>query len=221
VPEMGDVMSSGKLSLRSNFAANHLRVAIRDAHNAYAVEQANDTTKFGPWFDDMMMYVPVAVIMSAAALEANCSEIIQDRIDELTNVQPTTVLLKGLKDLGVDRSGYAMGKYQRLANLLNKTPTVSGPTWHNAALLFRFRNSFMHFKPAWDNETDVHDSKLVKELKSLVEVTPPYQSNFMFPYGFLTYGCAKWAVECATAFSAEFCALIGVSDRFAGKPELP
>jgi hypothetical protein len=221
LPELGDIMSSGRLSLRSNFATQHLKVAIRDARNAHVVEQANDIAQFGPWFDDMMMYVPVAVVMAAAALEANSTEIIQDLVDELTRVQPASVLLKGLKDLSDDRSGHAMGKYAKLAGLLNKMPNVSSPAWHDAELLFRLRNSFMHFKPAWDDQADVHDSKLVKELKARVPVTPAYQSNFMFPYGFLTYGCAKWAVGSATTFSAEFSALIGVGDRFAGGSNLP
>ena len=87
VPELGDIMSGARLSLRSNFAINHLRVAIRDACSAHAVEESNDTTKFGAWFDDMMMHVPVAVVMSAAALEANSNEIIQDILDKSTSVQ--------------------------------------------------------------------------------------------------------------------------------------
>lgn len=220
MPELGDIMSA-RLSLRSNFASQHLKVAIRDARNAHVVEQTNDIAQFGPWFDDMMMYVPVAVVMAAAAVEANSTEITQDFVDEMTRVQPTSALLKGLKDLSGDRSGHAMGKYAKLAGLLNKIPDVNSPAWRNAELLFRFRNSFMHFKPAWDDQTDVHDSELVKELKARVPVTPAYRSNFMFPYGFLTYGCAKWAVESATTFSAEFSALIGVRDRFAGGSDLP
>jgi hypothetical protein len=43
----------------------------------------------------------------------------------------------------------------------------------------------------------------------------------MFPYGFLTYGGAKWAVESAVAFSTEFSALVDVRDTFAGKSDLP
>jgi hypothetical protein len=130
--------------------------------------------------------------------------IIQNLLDKLASTQPASVLMKGLKELSRDRSGHAMGKQARSS------------AWLDAELLFRFRNSFMHSKPGWDDQTDVHNSKLMKELKTRVPVTPSYQSNFMFPYGFLTYGCAKWAVESARAFSAEFCALIDVNDRFAG-----
>jgi hypothetical protein len=221
VPELGDIMVGAKLSLRSNFAIQHLRVAIRDAHSAHAVEKANDTTKFGSWFDDMMLHVPVAVVMAAAALEANSSEIIQDILDKSTRVHLTDTRKALLEDLRDDRSGNAMGKYRKLSLFLDKMPAVGGTAWQNADLLFRFRNSFMHFKPAWDNEADVHDSKLVRGLKTQVPISPAYQTNFMFPYGFLTYGCAKWAVESAIAFSAEFCALADVTDRFAGKSDLP
>jgi hypothetical protein len=67
----------------------------------------------------------------------------------------------------------------------------------------------------------VHDGSLVRGLKTRISVSPAYQSNLMFPYGFLTYGCAKWAVESAVKFSAEFSTLIDVGDRFAGKSDLP
>jgi hypothetical protein len=220
VPEKGDKMSA-KINLRSNFAIHHMRAAVRDALAAHAVEQANDTTIFGPWFDDMMMSVPVAIIMSAAALEANSREIIQDRIDQLETVQPPPPLLKGLKGLSTDSSGGAMEKYKKLAALLGKSVNVTSPTWEDAALLFKFRNKFVHFTPAWDHETKVHDGDIVKDLKGKVPVSPAYQSVFMFPYGFLTYGCAKWAVETARNFASDFSVLVGVKDRFAGGSALP
>jgi hypothetical protein len=221
VPEMGDFVSSGRLSLRSNLATQHLRVAVRDAQSAHAVEQANDTTQLGEWFDDIMMYVPVAVVMAAAALEANSNEIIKDILDKSKNVQLSGTQTMRLMDLKEDRSGGALEKYRKLAAILGKTPVVGSVAWGNAKLLFLFRNRFMHFKPAWDNETDVHDGELVKGLKKVIPISPVYQSGFMFPYGFLTYGCAKWAVESAVKFSAEFATLIGVGDRFAGGSNLP
>jgi len=40
--------------------------------------------------------------------------------------------------------------------------------------------------------------------------------NFvLFPYGFMTYGCAKWAVETVLTFSIKFTKLLGVTDTFA------
>jgi hypothetical protein len=149
VPEAGDIFSA-TVSLRSNFAIHHLRVAIRDTLSAHAVEQANDATKYGTWFDDMMMNVPVSVVMAAAALEANSNEIIQDILDRPAQMQLTDSLKALLKDLKDDRSGNAMGKYRTLALILDKIPGTGTAAWQNAVLLFKFRNSFMHFKPAWD-----------------------------------------------------------------------
>jgi hypothetical protein len=126
-----------------------------------------------------------------------------------------------LKDLKEGRSGKPTERYRQLALILEKIPTRGNTVWQNADLLLKFRNSLMHFKPAWDSETDIHEGKLVGELKKRVPVAPSLKPNAMFPYVFMTYGCAKWAVETARVFSAEFCALIGVGDRFAGGTALP
>jgi hypothetical protein len=212
---------SATASLRSNFASHHLRAAIQAAQNAYAVEQAVDTSKHGPWFDDMMLHVPVAIVMAAAALEGHCNETVQDILDGFARLPLAEGHKTLLLDLKGDRSGNAAEKYRTLALLLDKTPAPGSPTWQNARLLIIFRNAFMHFKPAWDHETDVHDGKWIKELKQRVPISAGYQSKFMFPYGFMTYGCAKWAVESARLFAADFSALIGVKDRLASSEVLP
>ena len=77
----------------------------------------------------------------------------------------------------------------------------------------RFRNEFMHFKPSWDSD-DIHGGNLVADLKKKIPVVGAYKSNFLFPYGFMTYGCARWAVQTVLTFSAEFAKLLGVKDKF-------
>jgi hypothetical protein len=204
----------------TSHSVNHMRVAIRAAQSAREIEQANDTKVLGSWFDDMMMHVPVSVIMSAAALEATCNEIIQDILDGRMHV--TSDVKDSLRDLKGDRSGYTLGRYSKLAAFLgNKVPPDQARD--GADTLIKFRNAFIHFKPAWDKEADVHDGTLVQRLKAAqVPISPPYQrGGFMFPYGFMTYGCAKWCVESARRFSAEFANLIGVADRLAGGETLP
>ncbi|NOJ40884.1 hypothetical protein [Bradyrhizobium australiense] len=218
---LGPLQMRATLSLRSNFAVNHLRVASREARSAHEVEQLNDISQHGPWFDQMMMHVPVAIVMAAAALEANCNEIVQDILDGSARLSLAAGHQALLRDLKGDYSGNAMERYRKLALLLDKAPALGALPWQNASLLVRFRNAFMHFKPAWDHETDVHDGKWIKELKARVSISAGYQSKFMFPYGFMTYGCAKWAVESAGMFSANFSALIGVRDRLAGGDALP
>ncbi len=174
--------------------------------------------EFGPWFEDMLMLVPVSVVMAGAALEANANEIVQDILDGSTGLSVTEGRRLLLTDLKEDRSGSSMDKYRRLALLFDKVPSKGEAAWQDAELLVKFRNALMHFKPAWDHEKDVHDSKLVAALRSRIPVNRAYQSSFQFPNGYMTYGCARWSVLSVLAFSATFSALLGVKNRFEGRP---
>jgi hypothetical protein len=115
-----------------------------------------------------------------------------------------------------------MDKYRRLAFHFDKLPDQNSAAWQNADLLIRFRNFFVHFKPVWDRETDVHkNGKLANQLRARIPVVEAYKGSFMLPYCFLNYACAKWAVVSAKAFSAEFSTLIGVQDRLPDASSLP
>ena len=217
MPEQQDTFT-GKLSLRSNYAMIHYRAAAQAARVTHAVEQANDTSKHGAWFDEVMMHVPVAVIMAAAALEANANEIIQDNLDQL----PSSPRRELLKDLISERSGSAMEKYRRLALLLDELPDQGSAVWQNADLLIRFRNFFVHFKPSWDHEIGVHEEgKLSRQLRARLPIVEAYKSGFMLPYGVLNYACAKWAVASAKDFCADFSSMTGVQDRLLEQAILP
>jgi hypothetical protein len=116
----------------------------------------------------MMQFVPVSIIMASAALEANVNETIKDFPDDHT--KSLTIGRKYLlKDLENDRSGNSVQKYRQLAWLFDKEPDTSTTTWDNAKLLVKFRNSLMHFKPAWDHE-EIHSGTLVTALKSKIPV---------------------------------------------------
>ena len=160
----------------------------------------------------MMRLVPVAVVMAGASLEASANELIQDIFDGsvLSASKPRKLLLQALKE---DRSGNAVEKYRQLALLFDKEPDLGNIYWCDAKLLVSFRNSFMHFKPAWDYE-DIHGGALVRGLKARIPTYRAYKDSFQFPYGFLTYGCTKWSVQSVLAFSGHFCGLLGVKDRF-------
>ena len=199
-------------SNRFNFATQHLRAATRAAKDAYEVEEANPTADLGPWFDDMMQWVPVSVVMAAAALEANANEIIQDILDG-SSLPATNETKQLLTDLKEEKAGNTCDKYRRLARLFDKEPELGTIAWQDAKLLVRFRNHLMHFKPTWDHE-DIHDG-LVKGLKTRIQVFRAYKSaksSSVFPYGFMTYGCSKWSVATVRAFSESFSMLLGVND---------
>lgn len=73
----------------------------------------------------------------------------------------------------------------------------------------------MHFKPAWEAaDAAKQESKLVAELKSKVAIAEAYKSPALcFPHSFMTYDCAKWAVEVVLAFSKYFSDLLGINDQ--------
>jgi hypothetical protein len=121
---------------------------------------------------------------------------------------------KLLEDLADDRQGNARDKYRRLALLMDKVPDLGTEAWNDVRLLIKFRNEFMHFRPAWE-EDSVHEGKFVTELRKKIPVVAAFQRKFMFPYGFMTYGCAKWAIRTVLTFSSEYGRLLAVEDRFA------
>jgi hypothetical protein len=210
------VTLQAKLSLRSNFSFSHLQAAVRAASDAYEIEQNNPNAELNSRFDEMMRLVPVSIIMSAAALEANANETIQNILDgssRLTVTKGSRALLKELLD---SRTGGIADKYNKLALLCDKELDKGHVSWHDANLLEKFRNAFMHFKPAWDDDTSVHDSKFVNAMKNKVPIFKPYATNFQFPYGFMTYGCACWSVRSVVEFSKHFSDSLGVTDTFGG-----
>lgn len=207
--------------VRSNFALHHMQAAVKAARRAHEVEVAHSGARHGPWFDEMLHEVPVAIIMASAALEAQVNEAVQDTLDGNPAVQPgeaQKLLLKELKDSATSNT---IEKCRNVLLLLGVVPDTGRFEWEETRLLLTLRNRFIHFRPAWDHE-EVHDSKWVRELKRRVPIYAPYAEKFQFPYGFITYGAAKWAVMTALNFAAHVTPLLGVPDRFAGRDyELP
>jgi hypothetical protein len=153
--------------------------------------------------------------MAGAALEAGANEVIQNILDDQTGLSVTDSRNKLLKDLKNDRSRNATARYRQVALLFDKVPDEGSTPWQDAVLLVNFRNHFMHFKPSWDTDK-IHDNHLVGELrdKKNIRIVDAYKGGFLFPYGFMTYECAKWSVQTVLTFSTEFTKLLGVKDTF-------
>jgi hypothetical protein len=216
--------SSAVLRLRSGFTLPHLQAAISAAREAYKIEQEKRQAT-GQGFDEMLRSVPVAIIMASAALEASAHEHLQDILDRPAHFRVDESHRKLLVDLTNDRTGSALTKFRRLALLMSKDPDTGTAAWEDAGLLVDFRNAFMHFRPAWSDE-EIHKSKFVRQLEQKVPTLKAYKAdgNLYFPYGFMTYGCARWAVSTPFKFSSEFSKTLGVGDKLAvewAKAKLP
>jgi hypothetical protein len=203
------------MSLRADLAASHLRAAVRAARNAQELELTNDTTKIGPWFEEIMCLVPVSVVMAGAALEANVNEQIQDILDKPAGTlsDARRLLLTNIKD---DRTGNSLDKYLELALLFDKVADKGCSPWEQSKTLVEFRNFFMHFKPAWQHGDEPPQTKLARALSTKLPLAGPYrQTMFTFPHALMTYECAKWSVRTALDFSKYFSGLLNIADRLA------
>lgn len=108
--------------LRTGFSFNHLQVAVKAARDAHRIQSANVRAPFGPWFDGVLQAVPVAIVMSAAALEANANETIDDILEGLARLPITDSQKQLLNDLKDDKAGNFREKYRKLALTLGKVP---------------------------------------------------------------------------------------------------
>jgi hypothetical protein len=201
------------MQVKTGFPASHLQIAANSARSAYEIEKAHATG----WFGEMMRLVPVSVVMAGAALEASANELLQDILDGSAKLPLSGSRRKLLTEPKDERSGNSIGKYERLALLLEKEPDTGTKIWENAKLLVEFRNQFMHFKPMiyLDNAPDKH--KLAKQLRLIkVPISSAYRNQMIqFPHSFMSYGCAKWAVVSVLNLSAEISQLMGVRNKFA------
>lgn len=156
-----------------------------------------------------MQSVTVAIVMAGAGLEASANETIQNLLDKPSPLVLTTGTKLQMQALKEDRTGNSVGKYQRIAWLFNKEPNEGSAPWQDAATLVLARNSLMHFRPVWDHlDANKEESKIVKALKGKVPIVPAYKSQIVFPHAFMSYGCAKWAVETVLTFCSTFAKLI-------------
>jgi DNA-binding transcriptional regulator YdaS (Cro superfamily) len=199
--------------LKTGFAVNHLQAAVKAARDAHRIQSEHVGAAFGSWFDGMLQTVPVAIMMAAAALEANASESIEDILDGRANI-PVTDSQKGLLgDVRRDKSESLAEKYRRLALILGKAPDRSKVIWEDIDLLTSLRDQITHCDSTWDYVQNRY-GKFSHRILTKVPVADAYEGRFAVPYGLMTYESSKWAVETAKGFSTEFSKLTGIIDRF-------
>jgi hypothetical protein len=207
--------AKSSLSVRADFARHHLRAAAQAARVTYDIEIAGNAKTLGPGFDEIMASVPAAVLMAAAALEANSNELIQDIIDASNKTgamgKAKQLLLSELKNA---ETGNAVDRYRTIALLQDKVPDKGQAAWGEAKLLIKFRNFFMHFKPSWASADETPD-KLAKTFEKKFSIAEPYKGNasYMFPHACLTYECAKWSIDTVLQFSRHISKVLDVVDR--------
>lgn len=191
------------LRVRRNFALSHLSAATSFTLQIEELERINVGKTFGPFFDEIQRYVSAAVIMSAAAIEANLNEVAEDkRVDqEFMNE--------------IDRLP-ALKRHQAFLEHLGKPKLNAGAEpCQSVQALIQFRNELLHFRPEWaDNETGRH-RRLGKQLSKVGFRMSPFlpDTEQVFPMRCMSHGCGEWAVKKSLQFIREFRERVGANNE--------
>jgi hypothetical protein len=92
------------------------------------------------------------------------------------------------------------------ALLLREKPLLDSKTrlYQDVDALNMLRNGLIHFKPEWSHQAQSH-KEISKRLESRFPGSPFLRSErSLFPLGWATHGCTKWALESVLAFCKEF-----------------
>jgi hypothetical protein len=206
VAEVVTVSDHLDASVRRNLSIHHLQAAVTFALKTREIEERNNGTPFGSFFEKIMWYVSSSISMSVAALEANANEILKDIIDDVTNPKRMRLQCQDLWDTAT------LEKYRKVGLILDHKFDKGASVWQNARLLTQFRNALVHFKPSWSHEVGNH--KLSKALTIKVHQNAWFTKDNDFPLNCFSYDAAKWAIESVRTFSRDVSSKIGVKDRF-------
>lgn len=200
-----------QMRTRAKLAEYHLQAAAAFARQTHVIQAENEGRPFGAGYTPVFWHASSSLIMSATALEALVNELIRDILDDKS--RPTDIRGRARsimnRDMKVPRNQSEISfKYQEVARLHGAKLDQTLPECASTRALISFRNTLIHFKPAWDD--DVHH----KKVSALLDREFNKHASLVFPLGYLTYSGAKWGVITVRRFSAYYAQLIEVTDNF-------
>jgi hypothetical protein len=213
---------SVSVKIKANLAQRHLGSARMFADRCTQIEDAELSIPWPqPRFDEAGSFAVGAVVLAAAALEASINELYLEAADQNTS-SPAGLDKDQMSLLAtlwgeVDRFSI-LGKYDLALAACGKANFDKGKEpYQSAASLVDLRNALIHFKPEWDTEQDWH-RKLENRLTTRFpqsKLTVNIVGNLSwFPARCLGGGCAKWACAVVKEFADDFCARLGIPQRF-------
>jgi hypothetical protein len=216
--KLGDATVTATANIRRGLSVQNLLAARKAALVVGQVESNNaGAAEFGPWADDILTAVPVAIIMSAAALEAGVNESIKDILDQPDKYSLSGTQIADLTSEFDSQFGDPRTRAKKVAKIVGRPADLTQPEWRDIELLIWMRNRLVHFKPRWDHEAIPEEAMFLALLKRVGRPNRFFaRPKPEMPHGAFTYGCTKWAVRAVTAFQVHFAAHVGVADRFAG-----
>ena len=204
-------IATGSVTITYNFAYHHMRSAIEFAKLASSIEGENSGKGYGPFFEELRMYVSSAIILSVCALEANINE----------QLAGSGTILRGYaNDLRAQFFNLiehlSMQEKYQLGLIVNRKPPweFNKEPFQSLKCLIALRNAFVHYKPESDNDLR-YSKKLEARLAPKIKQRPFVRKtdNFLTKRA-MSYSCAKWAVNTSLNFSSEYCRILDIKDRF-------
>jgi hypothetical protein len=203
--------------LKHSFSKQHLAAADYFADQAERIEIAAHSKAEQADPIAHRAYVTGSIVSAAAALESSINELFLEAADRnphtVRGLAPEVLArMEGLW-LRIERKPL-LEKYQIALILADKPRLDEGrTTFEDAASLCNLRNALVHYKPEWDDETEVH-RRLQRRLNSKFDLNPlAPKGSLWFPHVCLGSGCAKWCVQVVRTFAADFCESLGVPKR--------
>ena len=201
--------------VRTSLAGQHMLAAALFSRRVKAIESENQGKSFGPFYEEILSFSSACVLMAVAALEAYANEVYADRGRHFPNIDAMIVdkcweLIEQKPIL--EKLGFAL-------SLLKAPQLEKGQyPYQDADTLIQLRNALMHFKPAWDTESEAHAnlSRRLKNVKYKFAPSPFFSAHEpVFPRTWATHGCTKWAVETALAIIDKFESRAKFTPKFA------
>ncbi|MGZ8226489.1 MAG: hypothetical protein ACXWT3_07630 [Methylococcaceae bacterium] len=197
---------------RSAFAVQHLMAAARFSRQCGEIQEANQGSPLGAFYDEQIACVSATIMLSVASLESNINEHLVDS-DNLLHEIP-----KGAREqfCALLSSSPIVEKYERVLTAKELEPFNRGEApYQDVDILVAIRNELVHFHPEWHDEQERHE-KLGNRLRYRFELSPfiAKEEGVLFPQRFVSHGCTKWAVESALAFMELFAEKVDAPNRF-------
>jgi len=215
----GKINFKGGVSMRvkHSFSKQHYSAASYFSNEAKKIENSNaNLSKLD--LSKHRTYITGTIFFAVAALEASINEFYLEVIDRNKNTLSSLndTELSDLANIWKDVETKAiLDKYQEALKSLGKKEFDRGRNpFQDTDSLITLRNALVHYKPEWDDETDVHkkiETRLHKKF-SLNTFSKP--KNLWFPHQCLGAGCARWSIDTIESFMSEFCKALGIVNRF-------
>lgn len=226
---------------RYNLSCQHMEEAIYMARMSEKCETDNKGKTFadGDHWCHSRAYVVGSIMISIACIEAKINEFYADWFDKYKNFRiytsPEYLISKEFVEywniffVEKNKDKYNIVKdniltiYKKTRNEILKKYQVallstgsskfdiSQNPYQDVQNLINLRNMLTHFRSEWSDNLNQY-KKLEAKLRGKFETSPFYNGVF-FPFGCLSSGCAKWAVQSSMNFIFEFFRLIKLDAR--------